>query len=413
MNKENSFLNTLLRVGRLLKSPLKRLPNDWPQLLVVALIFTAIVGVSVWSLSQVPEKASAYEVVTTTDSQSLEKIIKNPLYLPHKALSFLALEISPSVRAVRSVSILMFIACGVALYSLLKRWHSSRVAVLTLLLFSTNATVLAISRLADPLVMLFSWSILLSLLLWLLHSTSRHIAPLAFAVLGVLLLYVPGSLYFFLILGVLFFNRLKDFFKSISLRSGIIGGLFFLVAVTPLVYAIIQNPELILSWLLLPESIEFGSMLQNALAVPSSYFYKMQTLDPLIAVGRLPIFDIASGGLFLLGAYSYYVNRSLERTKVLFLGALLAILLGTLGQVRLGVAVFLPYAFMLMAAGVSYLLDVWHDVFPNNPIARTFAFVIVTLIITTSSIYQLKKFFVVWPNTPETSETYDQSRLIQ
>lgn len=389
------------------------LPRNWKMLLLGLVLFVSLAGVSAWSLSQIPEDAASLEVVNTMQTQSWSDIAKDPLYLPHKALSYLALLFTDSVRAVRSVSVVMFLLCGVALFSLLKRWHSSRVAVLTLILFGTNATVLAISRLADPLVMLFTWSILLSLLLWVIHSNSKHIAPISLAFAGFLLLYIPGALYVFLVLFVLFLNRIKDFFKNISLRSGIISGVMFFVAISPLVYASVQDITVLRTWALLPETVIYSDIPKNILAVPSSYFYRFQIADPLITVGRLPILDIASGALMLLGAYSYYRNRVLERTKIMVLGALLAVLLGALGEVRLGVTLFLPFAFILMAGGVSYLLDTWYVVFPKNPLARNFAFIVLILVVAASSMYQLKKFFVVWPNTPETSEVYNEPRLIQ
>lgn len=401
------------RISRAIGSVSSKLPDQWPLMLLGFIIFCCIASFSVWALTQIPEGASSLGIVNTTQAQSWREILINPLYLPHKLASFVLLLFNDSVRSVRAVSVLVFMMCGVALFSLLKRWHSTRVAVLTLMLFATNATVLAISRLADPLVMLFSWSILLSLLLWVFHSKSKHIAPISLAISGVMLMYVPGALYVFLVLLILFFNRIKDFFKNISLRSGIIGGLLFVISVSPLVFAISEDMLILRAWLLLPETIIFSDIPSNILAVPSTYFYRYQVADPLIGVGRLPILDIASGSLLLLGAYSYYRNRVLERTKIIVLGALIAILLGALSQVRLGVTIFLPFAFMLMAGGISYLLDIWYNVFPRNPIARIFAFILIALVVSASSIYQLKKFFVVWPNAPETSEVYYQSRLIQ
>ncbi len=401
------------RIAQFFSNMRSKIPKKTPQIIAGCIFFSAIAGFSIWVLSQIPERASSLEVVNTMQAESWEEILRNPLYLPYKLASFLLLLFTDSVRSVRAVSIVVFMMCGVALFSLLKRWHSTRVAVLTLLLFATNATVLTISRLADPLVMLFSWSILLSILLWLLHSNSKHIAPVSLAIVGVLLLYIPGSIYVFFVLALLFSNRIKGFLRGLSLRSIIISTIVLFIAVGPLIFASMNDVGVIRAWLLLPESIILFDIPKNILAVPSSYFYRFQIADPLITVGRLPILDIASGALMILGAYSYYRNRVLERTKILVLGSLLAVLLGALGQVRLGVAIFLPFAFILMAGGISYLLDLWYSVFPKNPLARTIAFVFIGLIVLASASYQLKKFFVVWPNTPETYETYDQPRLIQ
>jgi hypothetical protein len=127
----------------------------------------------------------------------------------------------------------------------------------------------------------------------------------------------------------------------------------------------------------------------------------------------LPVLDVASGGLFLIGLYAYQKKAKLERTKVMILTAIFGIILGGLGQIVIGVVLVLPFVYSVVAAGISYILDEWYSVFPKNPFAKSFGFILVTLVVLTSIYYQSTRFFVVWPQTPETRSIYDQSGLIQ
>jgi hypothetical protein len=130
-------------------------------------------------------------------------------------------------------------------------------------------------------------------------------------------------------------------------------------------------------------------------------------------VGSLPVLDVAAGGLFLIGMYAYQKNAKLERTKIMLLTAFLGILLGALGQVTIGIFLIMPYVYSVIAAGISYVLDEWYGVFPRNPFARSFGLLLVTIVVLISVYYQATRFFVVWPQTPETRQTYNQSGLIQ
>jgi hypothetical protein len=97
----------------------------------------------------------------------------------------------------------------------------------------------------------------------------------------------------------------------------------------------------------------------------------------------------------------------------MILTAVFGIILGALGQVTIGIVLLLPFVYSVIAAGISYILDEWYSVFPRNPFARSFGLILVIFIVLMSIYYQSTRFFVVWPQTPETRSVYDQSGLIQ
>jgi 4-amino-4-deoxy-L-arabinose transferase-like glycosyltransferase len=384
----------------------------WRRQALYGLLLTVLLAVVVIQLSTIPVLYAEVEVLYSKSAQTLSSISENPLSLPHKLASFLTLQFSDSAQSVRAVSIVFFGLCVVALYRILKRWHSDKVALFASAMFATNATVLAVGRLGTSLVLLFCWSIVISLLLWLQHGSSRKVAPFTLIVISAGLLYVPGAPYFFILMLLLFGKKLRRTIRSIKRSVVYTAILVGFLVITPLLVSFAQNPELFKQWLLLPSFIDWGTIPRNILRVPSAFIYRTP-FDPILNIGRLPVFDVASGGLFLIGLYAYQKHAKLERTRIMIATALLSIVIGALGELSIAIVLLLPFVYSVIGAGISYLLDEWYSVFPKNPFARSFGLLLITLIVAISIYYQLTRFLVVWPQTPETRAIYNQSGLIQ
>jgi len=384
----------------------------WRRQAIYGLLLMALLAVIVMQLSIIPSKFATVEIDYATQSQNYTSIGQNPLSLPHKLATFTVTKFTDSARWVRAISIVFFGFCVVALYRILKRWHSDQIALFSTVLFATNATVLAVGRLGTPLVLLFGWSIIISLLLWLQHGYSRRVAPFFLIVFSAALLYVPGAPYFFILLAMMFGKKLINTLLGLK-RSTMVTAIFAAAFVLfPLALSFVGDIAIFKAWLLLPESIELKSIIVNILRVPSAFIYR-SPVDPLLSVGRLPIFDVASGGFFLMGLYAYQRHIKLERTRIMLLTAVLSIILGALGEVTVATVILLPFVYSVVGAGISFVLDEWYGVFPRNPFARSFGLLLVTLVVLMSTYYQLTRFMVVWPQTPETRAVYNQSSLIQ
>ncbi len=384
----------------------------WQRQTIYFVLLLAILITLVFNLSIIPTNSASQEVEYVQSNSQFSDLGDNPLYLPHKLATFAIHEVTTSVRFVRAISIIFFGVCTVALYRFLKRWHSDKIALFSSVMFATNAVVLAVARLASPDVLLFSWAIVISMLLWIHHGTSRRIAPLALALIGTALIYIPGAPYFFILLLILFANKIKSTFTNMKRSSFYISLFLGIIVLAPLIVSFVLDPGLFKSWLLLPASIELGDVPMNILEVPSAFVYQ-SPVYPLLNVGKLPIFDVASGGMFLIGLYAYQKYIKLERTKIMILTAALGLILGALGQTLIAIIILLPFTYSVIGAGISFILDEWYSVFPKNPFARSFGLILVTLVILMSVYYQLTRFLVVWVNAPETRETYNQSRIIQ
>lgn len=377
-------------------------------LVVITAFFVIVFGV----LSKVPEGAADVEIASAQAASSLTKILENPVNAPYKLLTYVLTSISESVRMARVVSFLYLLLTSYALFYVLKHWHKTQTAILVSAAFATNSIVLAVGRLGAPLITVFSWYVFAGLLLWQLHTRSNKLIPFITLVMLGALLYTPGVLWFCLVIGIVYWNRIKRLFKHVKPAALAYGGFVALILLLPLILGFIRNPDTFNTWLLLPQEFVWGEVWRSALAVPSAFLYRMPEA-PLINVGRLPVFDVASGVLFLIGLNAYRAKYRLDRTRIMIGIALVGILVGALGQTIIAVILLLPFAYSIIAAGIEFLLDEWQRVFPKNPIARSFGTVLLTIAVAFSAYYHLTRFLVVWPQTPETKAVYTEPRSLE
>jgi hypothetical protein len=52
--------------------------------------------------------------------------------------------------------------------------------------------------------------------------------------------------------------------------------------------------------------------------------------------------------------------------------------------------------------GLTYLNFLWQKTFPKNPIARSISLLILVFCVLLASAYNLKAYFIAWPNSPST-----------
>ncbi len=362
-------------------------------------------------LTTIPSQSAVAEHMTAAQSQSIRLIFDNPLNAPYKFASYLLLTLSPSVRMVRAVSFIFFVAASVSVFYALKHWHTLRASLLASLAFTTNAVMLGTARLGTPLITAVSFYVFASFLLWQLHTRSNKAVPIVVFVALSALLYTPGVFWFLLILSIVYWKNIKKLFMNVKRQALLVGMLCALIIMFPLLFSFVRDARQLADWLLLPTSVDWNTIPRSILRVPSAFIYRMP-VESLINVSRLPVFDLASGFLFLIGLHAYRKNLRLDRVRVMIGSALAGIIIGAFGQVLVAIVMLIPFAFSVIAAGIEYLLDQWNSVFPRNPYAKSFGFIMVTTVILFGSYYQLSRFLVVWPQTPQTREIYDQPRII-
>lgn len=353
-------------------------------------------------------KLSLAEVQSIQQSSSLKLIAANPLWLPYKLTLYLFQKVGISGTALRYVSALFTIGIVASFYALCRRFNSQRVSVLTTMLFGISATVLTMSRVATPAVLLLSNIVLIAVIMWFRTSHMKRFAPFIVFLTVALVLYSPGTFWFVALLTIYFWKDIPRLYKYLSKTWMGVGIGFGILLMTPLIYSFIKDTSLIKSWLLLPSHYSLTLFLQELKNIPAAFLYRSNS-NPAYSLGRLPLLDAFTGTMVLLGFYSYRLKISLQRTIIYILSAAISIVLTCLNQNQLYLLLCLPFVYFLAAEGVGYLLTEWRAVFPRNPLARFVGTIFMSLAVFAACTYHMNRYFLAWVNAPETKHVYNQT----
>ncbi len=378
----------------------------WRQTLAYLLVAAFLGVVLFYQIGTLVPGFSLPELAARAQANSFHKILLDPLFLPHKLMQYGLIRAGHSGAFwMRSVSALWGIGVVLLFFDIIRSWYSRRVAVMGAGLFLTSAWFLHLARLGTPTI-LFTCSVGL---LWVgmkLRSATSHrkrtlVASLI--ILGVCL-YVPGLAW--IILPMLVWQRkliMSEFAKiPVWLTAAIL--IVGLVGITPLIYSFTKHPSLALDWLLIPQTFSPSLWLSNLWHLPVWLILRGPDM-PVYWLGHVPLFDIFSIAMAVLGVYVLNYYRLLDRVRavvaIIILGFILTVFNGWLV-----LSVALPLFYVLITAGIALFLQQWFTVFPRNPLARTVGLGLVTLIVVLAGYYNLRHYFIAWPRTPETRQVF-------
>ncbi len=365
-------------------------------------------GLLFYKLGSLVPGFSPTEVANLAQHQSLRAIANNPLNAPYKILHFILNSIyHQSPLASRAISSVIGLVTVGLFYYVVSRWHSRNTAILGTILFATSSWFLHFARLATPDVFLTLLVAALAYGAWI-RKTQRSSLVIALGVVIICLLaYIPG-LVWFLIFGIIWQRRAIDSHikhAQIALLPATILGLALLA---PLVIALTRQPQLLKPFAGLPSHSlpPAYDIFRHIINVPFQIFFRGPN-DPTIWLGRLPLLDLFSASMSILGVYAIYYRLKLDRTK-LIIGALVigGVLVGLQGPVSS--VLLLPFIYFLVTAGIAYMLNQWFSVFPRNPLAKTIGTSLIVITVALSSYYNLRHYFIAWPNAPVTKQTFNQ-----
>jgi hypothetical protein len=349
---------------------------------------------------------SAAELATRASAINHHALLANPVDGPYKVLVYLLLKIgSHSVKAVRLVSAGFGLLTIVSFFYIVRCWHSPRTAWLASLLFATSTWFLRTSRMGTPDVLLFGLLMLMALCLWLQRTHQRPWVLFLVTLACSLSLYIPGLIWFLAITAYWQRKIIRRSLRTVPRSVTSIAILIALLLLLPLGWGIGHHWHLIFSVLGLPMHVPGAvATLKHLADVPLNLFVR-GPLQPGIWVGRSAVLDVFESALFLFGVYSYWQHRRLARFASLvsvFVATTMLTALG--GPVTLSLLV--PFVYLVMATGLTFLLGEWLSVFPRNPIARGLGLTIVVVAVLISCGYQLNRYFVAWPHMPATKAAY-------
>jgi hypothetical protein len=387
------------------------LESHWKPLALYGGLFAILAIALVWQIGSLLPGYASDEAASYQLSNNFHAMFDNPLNTPYylvvKAISYVPIIPANDLVITRLASVLFGAGTLVLFAILVRRWHDQRTAVVGTLLFGMSAWFLHTSRFGAPEVLLFGVFALIACGYWLKHVGSNF-AVLCSVVLVTLMLYVPGMVWF-VALGVMWqWKTIDRVFKKHSLTMPL-AGLAFLGALVPLGWALYKNHALIKPWLGLPQDWPTPlEMVRNLLEVPFNLFIRGDA-DPVTWLGTAPVLEVFSLSMFVLGIFLYLRHWKLGRTSLFIAIFVLMTALMTIGG-AISLTVAMPFVYLIITAGASYLIEQWFKVFPRNPIARTIGIAMMGAVIGLVCIYHITHYFVGWPHAQATHEAYTIQR---
>lgn len=384
----------------------------WGPALIYLLLFVFVLAFLFFRLGTLTPSISEPEKDTLSHLVSrdlgLREIVQDPQFLPYQIGIYFFEKVglaSPFIA--RSLGALIGLAAVISFFYILSRWHSNRIALLGTGLFLTSSWFLHTARLATPEV---SFLLLLPLVAcgaWLNDTQRRDHFTLAAAALSAgLLLYIPGMIWFVLAGLIWQRKRVRLSLASFNLWQILLVGVLGMAVLAPIVIAASDRPTFLLGIIGLPDHvIGWKEILANLADIPKQLFVRGPD-DPAFWLGSTPLLDAFTSAMFIIGLYASYFRLRLDRTKLLLFGLVVGSALIAAGTATL--SILLPLVYILVAAGISFMLQQWFTVFPRNPLARGIAWSLISIAIATSCYYNVKHYFVAWPNTPEVRASFSE-----
>lgn len=375
---------------------------------LLAVALAAVCFLLLYKLGSLVGGLSAGELTAARTPIGWHGLYHEPLYLP--------------LNAVRSVVFFLFADHGQTLtrlsnvfFGLLTiftfgwlvwLWHGRRTTLLAGFLFATSAWVLHVSRLASFDV-LYLWAIT-TLLLAHVKLQRQATNPIVFygtMLLWGVLLYVPGMIWLLLVEWWLQRQAIargwRHFGHWWQRFAYLLCGIIWL----PLLIHRVRSVAVLRTWLGLPQQLDSPLMLLKHFAAVFVHLFIRGPEYHDLWLGRAPLFSVFALAASLIGIYFYARNFRAGRSRLLggffLIGAILVALGGPVG-----LSLLVPLVYLLVAAGIAFLLREWLRTFPRNPLARGIGISLIAVAVALSCAYNLRAYFVAWPHNHDTKTTF-------
>lgn len=334
--------------------------------------------------------------------------IDAPFILISKIFTFFGFE---PITAGRLTSSILMILSIFLLYQLLRTWLlSPSKAMVGTLLFSVSSWTLVVGRGAHTITMgIFLLLLIFSLSTRLFFTTRPLLDWLLLVIASTLSLYTPllPWLMFLASMVALFHIRQRTRAAPLRTREKVLVVGTGILLVLPLIISLILNAHQILILLGVDNLVSSPSALILSIINTVSALFFVSESSNVLGLDSLPFLDIFSVFMFILGCYYFENKLHLKRSKLLFGGLALGILVCSLGGFDpLRMSLLLPIIYIFIAAGIHETISRWLAVFPRNPIARTIGILSLASVVGFVSFYHLTKTFVARPGNPQIRNSY-------
>ncbi len=344
----------------------------WRYVIGYSLFGLLLAGLLIFAGLYIPGGISTEEMRAAVSSTALSLsdpssfAIANLPYYGLQALIFSVFGIS--IFTIKLPSLILALLSAIGFIFLLRRWFKPNIAVLTSLIAISTGQFLFVAQQGTPGILYIFWPIVLLLLGTQITRGKklRFLWKFLFAVSAALSLYTPLSVYplIAILLAIILHPHLRAAIRRLSKPRIAVVSVIFVALIVPLVFNIINNPQLGLTLLGVPATWP-PDLLANAVTVLKQYF---MFWAPSVSSLMTPVFGLGSAIIIGLGLYRIIRTRDTTRSYLIIIWILCLIPVLLLNP-RFTSVTFVP-SMLLMAAGLTSLISYWYRLFPLNPYAR-------------------------------------------
>jgi len=307
--------------------------------------------------------------------------------------------------SVRSVGAFFgLLSVGVFFY-IIWRWWGTLIAILSTILFVSDFWFLQTARNEGPVVLYILAALIIIALGFVVRNKKNHDTKTLFsALLGLILLYIPGMIWFVIAACVLQRKFISNEFKKLPIQVKLIIPIAGLIFITPLIHACFVNINVLKTILGFPIRFSIHVFLINLVHWPLIIFIRNPVISSY-SLGHLPVLSIFNDIMFVLGLYWIWIKRNLDRFYLLGATLVLSWVLYALGG-TVSIYLGLPFIMCIAATGMAFIIGEWFSVFPRNPLARAVGISILTVAVLAVCLYHFDQYFIAWPKASTTLSLY-------
>lgn len=326
---------------------------------------------------------------------------------PFFALQRLSMEtFGLSIFTFKLPALIAAFVTGIGAVILLRRWFRPNIAVLATIIMITTGQFLYVAQSGTASITYIMWSVWLLLVATMVTYSEKHkrLWRLLLAIVIPLSLYTPMSIYLVLAIlsaGVLH-PHVRHTIRRVPLIEKIALPTISFVLSIPLILLCIIKPGLTLTLLGAPDSGTIN-IWHNLSVIFQQYFNFMH---PSSGTLMTPVLDIGSMILIALGIWQLYKIRYTARSYTLAAWIIILIPLLVINPALVNVT-FVPLL-LLLASGLSYILNNWYGLFPKNPYARFAGVIPLTILVGGLVITGLYRYFDGYRYDPITASSFSK-----
>lgn len=396
-------------MNKITKKKVSTSPN-YRILGIYLVAFLLVILILLFRLGTIMKGVTIQEFGVTKLPLGWHGLYNQPLNLPLNFIRSIDFKIIHPITVVslRLPNVIFAIGSIASFYILALLWYGQRTAVMSTILFSAAAWTLHVGRYAS-----FDVEYLFAISLFLLTTAILQKHPKnKYSYSGInltwsILIFIPGMIWF-IVLDIYRQRRelVNGYKQQKDLKALIVYILSAIIWIPLLLIDFIRSTDNFIHWLGLPTNLQTPIVImKNFVSVFTNIFIKGPN-NPELWLAKSPLLDAFSLVCLIIGIYFYAQHYKASRSRLMFYSFIIgAVLISLNGPV--GLSALMPLIFLLIGAGIANLLKQWLQVFPKNPIARGIGFGLISVVIAFSVIYNLRAYYVAWPNNPRSQSVFD------